>query len=559
VLVDDRAYLSDSAVYPSPNKLVSPGKQGAIRATEVATLAKDAPVSPSTTVTSAAIDAKTPDAKTLTNPEAALLTTPSSERDHTLNGKIVIDVFAEMGMVCAVIRPEEDELGKLNELVMKVGANADVLILDWELCNSKSGEKTLELIKSVVTSEAESRRARLIVVYTAEADLIPIEKSIRKALNLVDAATNNNLTIESAGTRICVYGKAGTLTNLIGDKRRIKPADLPEVVISEFTEMTKGLLSNVAMQSIAAIRENTYNILRRFDHSLDAPYVTHSTLITPERAEEQVTALIVSEIQEILENENVCSLADYNHIIEWLDDRRAHGLTLPAFNDLTSDEYHSGLIQLLKNGIGDDAIVELKATHKTFVDNMKKKPKKYVREALTNILSSNSTLPHEEDEILAMLMSLRHRYENPPPQLALGAIIARTNTSSVSYLLCLQPVCDSVRLTGPKPFPFLSLTEIVNSKDCELIFRDGMDLKYLTIKPSPYLLEMISFAPNENEKVIANLRDKEFIFSSSDNIVFRWIADLKPVHALRIANKFAHAFSRVGLVESEWHRLGSKL
>jgi hypothetical protein len=567
VLVDDRAYLSDYAAFPSPSKLVSPGKQGAIRATEVATIAKDAPGSSSTTVTSAAIDTKTPDAKTLTNPEGAPLTTPSSERDHTLNGKIVIDVFAKMGVVCAVIRPEEEELGKLNDLVMKVGANADVLILDWELCNSKSGEMTLELIKSVVTSAAEGRRARLIVVYTAEPNLISIEKNIRKALNLVEANPNEDLVIESAGTRICVYSKAGTLTNRIGDKRSIKPEDLPEVVISEFTEMTKGLLSNVAMQSIAAIRENTYKILRRFDHTLDAPYVTHSTLITPERAEEQVTALIVSEIQEILENENVGSLADYSHIIKWLDDRITNDLTLPTSTDLTSKQYYAGLVQLLKDGVREEAVKKLRLEHTVFADKIipkkvkgkDKEPAKSVRELLTGILRSNPSVPHEADEVLAMLMSLRHRYTNPAPHLALGTIIARMGEGVPAYLLCLQPVCDSVRLKEPRPFAFLSLKAAGNSKNCQVILRDGTELKPLTLKPSPYLLEMIPFSPNRDERVMAEPEGTNYLFKSTCDIAFRWIADLKPAQAQRFANNFAHTFSRVGLIESEWHRLGSKL
>jgi hypothetical protein len=563
VLVDDRAYLSISNEYTSPTKLVPPGRQGATRTVELALPATEAPVLVTLPIPPTEFNTKIASAETIAPPVDGLPAKLPSERDHTLDGKTVIDAFAQMGVVCAVMRPEKGELAGLNNLVMSVGANADVLILDWVLCDSQLGERTLELIKSIVTAASASGRARLILVYTAEADLIAIEKEIRKTLDMVEAVPSDTLTIISAGTRICVYGKAGTLTDRIGDQRIKTPAQLPGVVISEFTEMTKGLLSNVAMKSITAIREKTFQLLRRFDCTVDAPYVTQSTLITPERAEEQVTALIVSEIQEILENENVGSLADIDQILEWLKDQIANGLKLPDSTDLTTDQYYAGLVQLLKDGVSKPAIDKLKLEHAVFsgriIPGDKKEAAMYVRGSLTGILRSNLPPPHEADEVLAMLMSLRHRYTHPAPRLALGTIIARMNGDAPTYLLCLQPVCDSVRLKGPCPFAFLSLKTADSSKNCQVILRDGKELKPLTLKPSPYHLEMISFSPNQNQRVIAEAEETGYLFKSTDGTAFRWIADLKPAHAQRIANNFAHTFSRVGLIESEWHRLGSKV
>jgi hypothetical protein len=569
VLVDDRAYLSISDESVSPTTLVPPGRQGATRLAEPVLLAKETGVSVALPIIPPESSAKIASAETLAKQVEPQPEKPPSKRDHTLNGKTVIDVFAQIGVVCAVLRPAKDELAGLNDLVMSVGANADVVILDWVLCDSQLGERTLELIKSIVASAAASGRARLILIYTAEADLIAIEKQIRKTLDLVEAVPTDTLTIISAGTRICVYGKAGTLADRIGDQRIKTPAQLPEVVISEFTEMTKGLLSNVAMKSIASIREKTFQLLSRFDSTVDAPYVTQSALISPERAEEQVPSLIVSEIQEILEDENVGSLADYGHIVEWLDDRIANGLTLPDSTDLTSSAYYAGLVQLLKDGVRKEAVKKLRSEHAVFAEriipkNVKvngkdKEPAKYVRESLTGILRSNPSIPHKADETLAMLMSLRHRYSNPSPQLTLGAIISRTEDAGPAYLLCLQPLCDSVRLKEARRFPFLCLETATNTMNCELIVSDGDDLKYLTLKASPYLLEMISFCPKKDEVIMAEKLNDGFYFTSTSEVVYKWIANLKPAHAQRVANHFAHTFSRVGLIESEWHRLGSKL
>ncbi len=433
----------------------------------------------------------------------------------------------------------------MSDLIMTVGENADAVILDWVLFDSQGGERTLELIERIVDSSvAESGRARLIVVYTAEPNLIDIERDIRKRLKLEEEIPANTLTIMCGGTRICIYGKSGIRPARIGDDRLKAPSELADVVISEFTEMTKGLLSNVAMKSITAVRAKTFQLLRRFDCTVDAPYVTHSTLISPEHAEEQVTALIVSEIQEILEDENVGSLADYAHIIEWLDDQMANGLALPTSADLTSDQYYAGLVQLIKNGIREPAVKKLRSEHAVFADKIipkkkengkEKEPAKYLREALTGILRSKPSAPHHADEVLAMLMSLRHRYTNPAPQLALGTIVARTDDAGTTYLLCLQPVCDSVRLKGPRRFAFLSLKPADNSRNCELIVSEGEQLVFLALKPNPYLLEMISFSPNRDEKVMADVRNGDFLFTSDDNVAFRWIADLKPPHAQRIA------------------------
>ncbi|MGC2160736.1 MAG: response regulator receiver domain [Silvibacterium sp.] len=562
VLVDDQAYFVPHVEDTAPTKLIAPGKQGATRIIDPAVSPQEPADPDGQSNVAVTVDLNAP-AGAIGIPDKSTTNEQSSKRDHTLDGKTVIDVFARIGIVCAVVRPTKEELAGLSDLVMNVGANADVVILDWVLHDSKFGERTLELIERMVASSvSESGRARLIVVYTAEPKLVDIERGIRKHLKLEEENPTDSLTITAEGTRICVYGKAGVRPAPIGEDRLKTPSELADVVVSEFTEMTKGLLSNVAMKSITAIRAKTFQLLRRFDCNVDAPYVTQSALISPERAEEQVAALIVSEIQEILEDENVGALADYDHIIQWLDDRIANGLTLPAFGDLTSDQYRAGLIQLVKDGVRKSAVQKLKTDHAVFASKIlpgREKPAMYVRDVLTGILRSNPPLPHEADEILTMLMSLRHRYTNPEPQLVLGTIVARTSEDGQTYLLCLQPVCDSVRLPGSRPFAFLSLKPADNHKYCELIVRDGGQLKFLALKPSPFMLEMISFSPNRNEKVMADLHEGGFVFSSTEGLSFRWIADLKPAHAQRIANNFAHTFSRVGLVESEWNRLGSNL
>jgi hypothetical protein len=70
---------------------------------------------------------------------------------------------------------------------------------------------------------------------------------------------------------------------------------------------------------------------------------------------------------------------------------------------------------------------------------------------------------------------------------------------------------------------------------------------------------MLVFEPTDGGKVIATNNGTDFVFTAaSSGTSYRWIAELKPAHAQRVANLFASTFSRVGLDESEWGRLGSK-
>jgi hypothetical protein len=86
------------------------------------------------------------------------------------------------------------------------------------------------------------------VIYTAELSLADIADSVRKALNHPPATDGGDpLVIAAGGLRICVYAKEGGRPTQEGRERVVVPADLAEVIVSEFAEMTKGLLSNVAM------------------------------------------------------------------------------------------------------------------------------------------------------------------------------------------------------------------------------------------------------------------------------------------------------------------------
>ena len=204
----------------------------------------------------------------------------------------------------------------LEKVLAPIFARSDVVILDWVLHEFKQGEKTMEIIKEMLRSSGPDRgRARLIIVYTGENDLDQITASIRTGLKLPEQTDSDDpFTIERGAARICVYAKEQSRLPAAKRKRKIEVAKLPEVVVEEFANMTRGLVSNVALLSLAALRENTYQLLKRFHRELDPPDVTHSTLVLQEAADHLVP-LIVSEIQAVLEDEKVSDLASAKRVI----------------------------------------------------------------------------------------------------------------------------------------------------------------------------------------------------------------------------------------------------
>ena len=160
------------------------------------------------------------------------------------------------------------------------------------------------------------------------------------------------------------------------------------------------------------------------------------------------------------------------------------------------------------------------------------------------------------DMRFALLTSLRSQYDAPPPFLRLGSIVF---TEKYGYLLCIQPLCDSVRLKAPRKFPFLKLLERADERPFDLIVEDG-ELKRLCVSRKAFDICVISMEPNSDTKFVQGQPTAdgwEFERSGSD-LPVRWLADLKPEFAYRILNEFVGNVSRVGLTESEWLRRMAK-
>jgi hypothetical protein len=482
---------------------------------------------------------------------------------HGLDAKVLIDGFARRGLVCAILRPREQELNGLRDVLSPIAARSDVVILDWVLHEFKQGEQTIEIIRELLKSSAPDRgRARLIIVYSGENNLGQIANTLRSALKLPEPApTEEALTIERGSARICVYAKEHSRLPKGQQRRRIKAAKLPDIVISEFSNMTRGLVSNVAVSSLAALRANTHQILRRFHKYVDAPFVTHSTLLLPEEAADHLIPLIVSEIQAVLEDSQVSGTARPRHVLQWFAHQLKGAVTLAPPNSVSEKEFRQGLSFLLERGVDSEALKELATNHPNFVTHWLKGRKgaaDSVRDRLTETLTAATDKDRVSDKELAMLMSVRSRYATPPPRLTLGSIVLERRRNRLQYLLCIQPRCDSVRLDGDRSFPFVPMRRVADNEKCDFIIDEkGVSVR-LCLQDKPFEVRMIRFGPaRKADRLVVARRAKDgrfFKASAATRTTYRWVGDLKTEQSQRVAEEFAHKLSRVGLTESEWLR-----
>ena len=176
---------------------------------------------------------------------------------------------------------------------------------------------------------------------------------------------------------------------------------------------------------------------------------------------------------------------------------------------------------------------------------------------LTSKLCTEGHNPQLLEYKFAVLTTLKSTYSNKEPFLALGTILKEVadpaQASSQRYWICIQPLCDSVRIKGKRAFPFLKLKR--NENQFDLVLPESED-SYIKVRISyrPHESKLIEFAADSTCTVRAVSEGNRYFFTDKEKKKYEWVADLKFEHAQRILNKYATEQARVGLDESEWLR-----
>lgn len=483
--------------------------------------------------------------------------------ENFLNTKQVIDSFASKGIVCSVLEPSDDKPEMFGR-ICEVAKRADVFVIDWQIRDD--GQYTLEIINKIIISDLEEGPGlRLIVVYTGENDLQRIFSEIKQK---VEHLSNNfkfdsmKLNLTLGHLRILILAKEGL--NFQKEKRLIdsnyefnviSEENLPERIISEFTGMTEGLVSNVALASLSVLRRNTPLILSNLSQEIDPPYLAHRALLpNPDDAKNHAIDIITSEFHSILESYEVGENANFEAIEAWIKREEQKGSSFKlSISDSDSDIIEleaDNICEFEKRGIENSNWFETKVSK-----TKRGKFSKSGHKLLTKTLCTGSEDPVRLDYKFAMLTSLKNNYGllKIKPILTLGTIVMELNSDpeTQSFWLCIQPRCDSVRLEDERSFPFLQLKKVEGAdENFDLVIQNGEYIK-LKINYEPYKSKLFEFEPINSDQVIR--ADGELIFKGKDRD-FKWVSELKSEHALRVVHKFATNLSRIGLDESEWLR-----
>lgn len=334
--------------------------------------------------------------------------------------------------------------------------------------------------------------------------------------------------------------------------RRVRFDELPDRLRCEFAALTSGIVTAVALAALAALRDDTHRVLRVLSPRLDAAYLGHrSVLPEPDDAQSQAVALVASELRSVVEDHNVGDLAREAILLLWLAASRGEGVKFGELIDSAKPIPRSQVEGMLKVGLGSsDALAEVSALGSISKTHLKEKVKKVA----TQVFALTLDEAHTSDSELANRMMLRTTYSSPPRTLQLGAVVQAPGNE---YWICVQPVCDSVRLKSEvRSFPFLRL-RLSDQAKFQFVVTDATGVQnFLVLTKNPRDIVVARFKARAGKSVVEAVESNStHVFRDTRNKLYRWVAQLKPEFAQKVAVDLAAEFARVAVDEAELRRL----
>ncbi|MCY4148334.1 MAG: response regulator receiver domain [Gammaproteobacteria bacterium] len=517
----------------------------------------------------------------------SIVNTPPENSMHALDAKQIIDEAMNLGLICSVMCPAEKEKD-FEERIVKASRFADIVSLDWEIGNDQ-GDAASRMVRRILEEDDKMNgRVRCIAIYTGyttnnkilEKVLAHIPQKIREKQEM----RRTNLEISGKyGLRIvCLFKSHGILLKDARKVNQVAESDLPKRLQDEFAKLSEGILSNVALATIASIRQITHQVLARFSGNLDGPWFHHRATITnPEEAEEYAVNVVLSEIKGAVDIREVGKKhAGYKAIAARIQEiANEHGsnpqqqtLRCNQANSVNFDLALKDVVKFVKSGLPEENIMsDGKYLSKT-------KIKDVIKPHFSSLFYRNWSQAEENMGRFASLTGVRSYPGAYPgchlpspqwvPMLGLGTIIKPEQEQALEngdYLLCLQASCDAVRLDqAGGSFIFIPL--VIDSETCpnELdhvvpVPNGQGGFKHIGLKVpkiSYRALLTITFPPSFR-RVVEAKRSKnpgKFIFLNCSNQKYTWIAEIKRRRALRTVQDLRQQLGRLGFDEFEPYR-----
>lgn len=469
---------------------------------------------------------------------------PTVQPESVLDVKVLSDRFADHGLICGVLRPDADE--PLSRQAIPAATRADIVLLDWRL--GDRGERVLELIDKL----ASVGGLRLIAVYTSAGALAQIASRICATVRRGCVHEPGSFSVTTDSLTIEVYSKEGAGLDPSEQHREVATADLADRLISDFVRKTHGIVPSAAVAAIGEVRAGTPKILRRLGRDLDAGYLGHRTLLPdPDESGDHLIELITSELSAVVEDSALVRTAVGRSVVDAYVDQL----------QLAQGELSRETLRLM---------LEVGTAKKTSKDRLRTCPDvndqmspklwgKNVGSQTLRFKQRDEAAALAADQRFATLLALKSPASNTAPRLTLGTIVS---AGDGSYLICLQPGCDSVRLDHPRPFLFLPMRVTEQSRFFDLFVEQGAgEYVPLEITREPYALQIREFTPDAVTRVVPARKDgsDRYQFTASDGGQLTFVAQLRASHAQDVAHHLAQKVGRVALDQSEvlravWNR-----
>ncbi|MEH5049002.1 response regulator receiver domain [Klebsiella pneumoniae] len=499
---------------------------------------------------------------------------------HNLDYQDLSLAFAEYGINCSGFIPDVHRFKTIEDAAENITLSAkrvDATILDWRMDENFGAEigslAKASILKILQHDKSQHGRLRLIVIYTAEPNIAEITGNIAQTLQSVDFSvlTNeNNINFDNADLEFCQI-------TVIEKKTTAK--ELREEVVSLFTELTIGLLPNATLSTLSELRDKTHHILHTFSRDLDPAYLSHviGLLSSPkvrENAEEvaldYAAELIAEELKSMIQISHPLKLSlEKNRIIDWLS----------HINIENDDDFFEIVVGDESGKVGSSRMKKLiEATENEQIDAILQSEPKIISKGQDSLsffernriqvnLKNGTIDSHEKLSIIECkrrdglsLTNLAYA-----PNIKLGSII---KDKKGKYYICLQPLCDSVRLSSDASFLFLAVKEVKEptGKFTHVIqSKTGENIR-LMARCSTQCIRKFDLKRNKTTRTVKasnQAGSNEYIIqckkeSGGIEELF-WVGELKNNVAQAISNQVAASISRIGLDTNEWLRLSSSI
>ncbi|WP_019956336.1 response regulator receiver domain [Yoonia vestfoldensis] len=490
-----------------------------------------------------------------------------AQRSHPLDAKGLIKSALDLGLVCSVVNPSGDE-GSVAKSVAKASLRADIVSLDWHMNHGDDGELASEIIQEILCGdEAIGGRLRLIAIYTGNKDqngiLEKIAERINAAKDISDTVIKDGkVLVNSTGLRLVWLEKS------LGNKKlasAVSEKQLPKQLLKSFADLSNGLLSNVALATISAMRDSTHHVLSKFSSDLDGPFFHHRALLenSSDSMDYAVSIVMSAMKSEVNKSQIAEQYTTINAIKRRLEAAGTDSLILRYIKEGAEKQFHFSLDDILTiiESKEDKWPADILTSAKERKENNSnaKPPHPSFKSDFSTVFSESRDDASQSMMRFSFLSSsnsseLSKVSRSVLPKLGLGSVL---HSEKSGYLLCLQASCDAAR--GDGLFFFVPLDISKSSPHVvvpHLNSKGEPNYIGLAVPPNCYTKSLtINFGDIDpaDGGVTVNFDVSKNIFHvlCSEKNEYRWLANLKYKRALRISQDVSQQMSRIGFDEFE--------